>query len=143
MLPDVEQIVSLYLRSVTEVTDLVGQRVYTQLPNSPTFPLVKLTRFGGAPVFNRPLHLDRALLQFDAYGGNKRESQQLAEMVRAALADPDFVGLRELDGDPIGVVTGVDFGDLRWLPDSSYTPAKPRYVFDIAVFTHPAPAVAS
>jgi hypothetical protein len=150
LIPDAEQLVSNYLRATAEVYDLVGvdgdgnKRIYTVIPNDPTFPLVKVVRIGGGPTTSRPLYHDRALLQIDAYGGNKKFAHTLSAMVLAALADAAFVGVHETDDEPLGVVSGVEFGAVqRWHPDPDYSPAKPRYLSDLAVHTHPVPGQAS
>jgi hypothetical protein len=143
VLPDAEQLVSRYLQTQGEMTDLISTRTYTEIPSEPDWPLLVVRRIGGAPVGNRPLYHDRALLQLDAYGGPKKLALTIAETARAILADDVFTGVHEVDGDPIGIVSGVEFGALRWLPDGDYTPAKPRYSFDVGVHTHPASVVGS
>lgn len=131
MLVDAERLVSAYLRDRDEIAALVADRVYTAIPANPTWPLVRLTRIGGAPVFNRPLHLDRALIQCDVFGGPKATAHEIAETCRAALTDlPSAYSA-------LGVVTDVQFGTFAYLPDAAYTPARPRYVFDVAVYLHP------
>lgn len=133
---DVERLLSHWLRLQIELTSLdCGQRIYTEIPTNPTFPLVRVTRFGGSPVLSRPLYLDAALVQFDVWGGSKHTAWKIAETSRALLA-------ARLAGDSHGegVVTGITFGELRWLPDRDYTPARPRYLFDATVFAHPAGA---
>lgn len=131
MLVDAERLLSAWLRDQDEITALVADRVYTAIPASPTWPLVRLTRIGGAPVFSRPLHLDRALIQFDVFGGPKVIAWEIAETCRAALSD--------LPNEPtgLGVITGIQFLSFLYVPDTTYTPARPRYVFDAAVYTHP------
>ena len=131
MLVDVERLVSAWARARPEITAVVDDRVYTAIPADPAWPLVRLTRIGGAPVMSRPLHLDRALVQFDVYGGPKVMAHDLAETIRELLAD-QLVGTHAL-----GVVTAVEFGSFLYLPDATYAPARPRYMFDAAIFTHP------
>jgi hypothetical protein len=138
VLPDAEQLVSRYLQDQTDLIALIAARTYTEIPKEPTFPLLTVHRIGGAPVGNRPLYHDRALLQCDAYGGPKKLALTIAETARALLAGDDFTGIHEVDGDPIGIVSAVEFGAFRWLPDADYTPARPRYSFDFAIHSHPA-----
>lgn len=130
LLPDVEALVSAYLRARSEITTLVAQRVYTALPSEPTWPLVRLTRIGGIPVMSRPLRLDAATIQVDCYGGPKALAWEIAETCRAVLAESDRAVHSE------GYVTGVQFGPMNYLPDREYSPAKPRYTFDVDVFVH-------
>jgi hypothetical protein len=125
ILPDVEAIVSAYLRSHPDVAALVSDRVYTRIPRNPTFPLLRLWRIGGAPVYSTPLMLDAALLQIDAFGGSISQTRTLAATAMAALADLP-------DGHPN--VRGCDFGALASDEDPSYEPPKPRYRFDVTVY---------
>jgi Protein of unknown function (DUF3168) len=134
-LPDVTKIVSTYLRSRAEVAALVGNRVYSvfpaQLDPALTFALVQ--RVGGFPPLSRPLVIDLAGMQLDAYGGTQAAAHELVATCRAALA--------ELEGeqpDGTGNVCGVVFGALRWLPDETFKPPKPRYVSDFEVTVKPA-----
>lgn len=130
MIPDAEALVSQYLRDQDSIEALVDERVYTALPKSPEWPLLMVRRVSGAPVTSRPLHLDAAVLQLDAYAETKKQAQTLVETARSELA--------ELEGThDLGVVSGVLFGPMSWLPDGDYTPAKPRYVADVTVFVHP------
>jgi hypothetical protein len=93
---------------------------------------VRITRIGGSPVASRPLWLDQAILQVDVWGGPKATAQDIAQAVRAQMAD-------SLQGKhSLGCVTAVEFGEFQWLPDASYDPAKPRYSFDVVVhLLHP------
>lgn len=131
LLPDVEALVSAYLRSRAEVTALVSTRVYTTIPGTdPQWPLVRVTRIGGAPVISRPLRLDAATIQVDCFGGPKATAWQIAETCRAVIAEADRYP------HSAGYVTGVVFGSMNYLPDTAYSPAKPRYSFDVDVFVH-------
>lgn len=132
VLPDVERLAATWLRNVADVRAIVDSRVYTAVPNAPTFPLVRLTRIGGEPVMSRPLHLDEAWVQVDCWGGPKATTRLLAETCRGAFALEAFVGPHD-----DGVVSGVTFGSFQYLPDDSYEPAKPRYWFTLHIFVHP------
>lgn len=127
VLPDVERLVSVWLRAHAEVSG----SVVTAIPRDPSFPLVRLVRVGGAPVTQRPLHVDRATLQIDVWGGPKQTAQDLAQTVRGAIA--------QLEGtaQPEGVVSAVDFGPFQYLPDQDFEPARPRYQFDVDLTVHP------
>lgn len=130
MIPDIERELSAYLRADPAVAALVDDRVYTIVPANPTFPLVALTRYGGAPVSPHILHADAAAIQLDCYADRKAEAQTLAETVREALAAmPGVHGT--------AVVTAVRFGRLQYLPDGTFDPAKPRYIVDVTIHHHP------
>lgn len=134
-LVDVEALVSQYLRAQSEVTAFVGQRVYTALPDDKVFPLVRIVRIGGAPKMSRPLYVDSALLQIDVFGGSKATTFDTVDAVREELAKlPDEAAVQ-----PLGVVCGVRFGPLSYIPDETFKPAKPRYVQGVTVTVRPAP----
>lgn len=139
-LPDVERMVSAYLRGRPEVAALVEDRVYTVIPQGARFPLIRLWRFGGIPALASPLVLDTANLQVDAYGGPKSLAWQVLSTARAVLSD----GLVGDYGE--GVIYGADFGTARYLPDDSFDPPKPRYLAEVTVYARapytdaPAPA---
>jgi len=131
MTVDVERLTSTFLRARPEMTALVEDRVYTEIPNRATFPLFRLTLIGGNSVTSRPLYLDQSTLQLDAYGGPKVMARQIMDTARSAL-DLDLVGAH-----PEGVVTGVEFAGLRYLPDDGYDPPQPRYTATVFVYSHP------
>ena len=132
---DVEALLSQYLRSQSEVAAFVGQRIYTDLPADKTFPLVRLWRIGGVPKISRPLYLDTAHIQIDVWGGSKATAMDTTNAIREELA-------KIVDDDPVqplGVVCGVRFGPVAYLPDESFEKAKPRYTQDVTVTVRPAP----
>lgn len=130
MIPDIERELSAYLRADGAVAALVDDRVYTIVPAGPTFPLVRLTRIGGAPARPHLLYHDVAEIQLDCYADRKAEAQTLAETVREALAAmPGVHGT--------AVVTAVRFGRLQYLPDGTFDPARPRYIADVTIHHHP------
>lgn len=130
---DVERLLSAWLRSRDEVTDLVDDRVYTELPERKEWPLVRLTLIGGSPPSEHPLWLDAPVIQFDCYGGPKVMARLIASTIRELL-DRELAGTHDE-----GVVTGVRFGELSYVPDTSLNPPQPRYTFDVVTFVHPEP----
>jgi hypothetical protein len=130
LLPDVEAIVSAYLRSRPRVVAIVGDRVYGAFPSKAgPEPIVLVQRVGGIPPLSQPLVVDEADLQLDAWGGPKALARELADTCRAELAS--------LEGteQPGGIIGAVRFGALRWLPDETFSPPRPRYVFDVTLTT--------
>lgn len=129
VVPDAERLVVNYLREHAEVQPFVGDGIYTVFPaqrgSGELFVIVQ--RVGGVPRISIPLVFDNAELQFDCYGGPKATTQALAATVRAALS--------ELSGQvrPEGVCSGVTHGALRWLPDETFNPPRPRYICDAVV----------
>lgn len=132
MTVDAERLVSVFLRNQTAVTDLVGDRVYTDLPSRPVFPLVRLTLIGGSPVYSRPLFLDEAVIQIDSYGGPKVQARLIVDTIRDLMAADSFSGIH-----PHGLVCSVRFGELAYVPDDLFEPPKPRYVAQATLFTRP------
>lgn len=132
MTVDCERLISAYLRADATIVGLVADRVYTDLPSRATFPLIRITLIGGAPVYSRPLFLDEAYIQIDAYGGPKVQARLIVDTVRELLAADAFNGVHAG-----GVVTGVRFGQLAYVPDDLYDPPKPRYVAEASVYTRP------
>lgn len=132
-LPDVELLVTTFLRQTTSVTNRVGDNIYTELPAGfSDWPAVRVVRIGGAPAF-QPLVLDLPLVQFDVWGGPKRTAAKTAEAIRDALCDnlPFAVNNEGL----LGKVQR--FGALRYAPDTTYDPARPRWIFDAVLVTRP------
>lgn len=130
LLPDIEKLVSEYLRSRDEVTDIYDDRVYTELPAEKAWPLLRVVRIGGAPDSSVPRYLDRPLVQFDSWGGSKSLARRGAETVRAVL--DDLPGVHDE-----GVVAWVTHGRLLYLPDQSLNPVRPRFTFDAVIGARP------
>jgi hypothetical protein len=133
LLPDVERLVSNFLRANARVSALVGERVYTVFPAKVgNAPLALVQRVGGDPPLSVPLVVDSAQLQVDAYGGPKAAAFELAATIRAELAR------LEDEVRPEGSVSAVRFASLRWLPDETFSPPRPRYLFDVTLTVRPA-----
>lgn len=128
-LPDVELITTSFLREHEAVTDVEAD-VSTELPNPIRFPYITLQRMGGIPV--EPIWLDEAHVQVSCWGATRQQAADLAARCRAALFD--MRGYR----DDAGYVTGVsDLTGLMWVPDTSQDPTVNRFVFGVAIYTHP------
>jgi hypothetical protein len=135
LLPDVEQITSSYLRSNTDVTSLVGQNIYTVLPTEAVernlFPLVVLTQFNDTLTAPQLPYWVTARVQFSCYGGPKKLAWQVATTIRVLLLT-SFIGPQTG-----GVVTVSDASGLQDLPDASFDPPKPRWIFDATITARP------
>lgn len=139
LLPDVERLVSVWLREDADVVALVDDRVFTAWPKADPArseqALVLVTRIGGEPPFSRPLVFDLCTLQLDCYSATKPDRKHgahaLAETVRRSLSKlVDQVR-------PEGVVHDVTFGAKRYIADESFDPPRSRYVCDVDVTTSP------
>lgn len=107
-------------------------RVSTRLPSSFTKGenRLKVTRAGGAPV-GWPDHVDRAIVQADAYG--------IDDAGAWAVAAAAIVAMAALEGTVVagGVITGVDrLLGPSWSPDPDAKNA-PRYIVQWAIYAHP------
>jgi len=124
---DVELLTVNYLFDHDDIDALVDGRVSTELPKTPTFPHLTVTRLGGRGDY--PGWLNIAHLQIDAWAATKGSASLLARTALAVLRE--MPGLHEL-----GVVThvGEDLG-LTWAPDELTN--QPRYLFGVAVHSHP------
>ena len=141
LLPDIERMVSNYLRANTDVTALVGTNIYTVMPknaagdperNIPAkFPLVIARRITGSPIFSRPLRFDQARIQVDCYGGSKALAWQTAATIAAALSE-DFLGIHSE-----GVALDTQVGALQDLPDDTLDPPQPRWILDVVITARP------
>lgn len=133
LLPDAEQVLSAWLREQPELVAILGDRVYTAFPaKSGEGALAVIRRYGGEPPVARPLVLDEALLQVDCYAaessGGKAQAYDVAAVIRA-LCSERTTGA---NGNP-----SVRVGALRYVPDETFKPPRPRYVCDLTVFVRP------
>lgn len=137
---DLETVLVGALEQDVGLAPLVGgigeeARISTKLPSSfrKGDAAVKISRPpGGAPV-GWPEHLDRAVIQADAYGPDDAGAFSVAAALHVAMA--------RLEGTVVagGVITGIDrISGPGWLPDPDADNAD-RYVIQWAVYAHPAP----
>jgi len=132
---DVEAIVASFLRAQPEVTAIVEQRVYTDLPNASdrTYPLVLLTRTSSA--FTAHGWIETVALRIDAWGTNHGQARTLASAV------VDTMLSRLARRYPEGAVTLARAGSLAYEPDDDSADqaghARPRYVALVNVTAHP------
>jgi hypothetical protein len=132
---DVEALVSSFLRAQPEVTTLCGDRVYTDMPHDRVYPLVLVTRIGGAFVINHPLWLDRASIQLDTYGGTKKQAFTLLDACLSTMA------ARIVYRHEQGNCTGIEVDQLFYNPEPDSTDeqghARPRFTVAANVLAHP------
>lgn len=131
LFPDAEALISKVIR------DELGARVYSSIPNNPTYPLITVRRIGGIP--SQRVRLDNADLQFDVWGNTKSEARLLAAQARQAAFLAEGTSYDTDDGYPASaVVTGLqDILGLTWLPDP-LVPKLNRYTFGLRIFLHAA-----
>ena len=137
ILPNMEAVLSAFLRDQPEIVALVGDRVYTALPQSTTFPAVRVTQILDRKLTSRPLWISEFVMQIEAYGGTKAQASELARTCEGVIA-ARMVGI--LDG---AVVAGVTFGALEDLPDDEYESARPRFITMSTITARPVGTVSS
>lgn len=134
---DVEQMLTRFLRSRTEITALVADRVYTDLPNSDnrTYPLIIVNRVGGGFLYKR--WLESAEMSVACYGTTHKSAQDLAGTVISIV---DMLA----GSQPEGVVTKVSVTSTAYVPEpesaDSSGHARPRFTVSLTVITHPTQA---
>lgn len=139
--PNAEALVSLFLRRQAEIAALLGGpdpddvRVYTALPDGVEFPAVRIVQVDELLLLARPSWLYEHRLQLDAWGGSKADALRVMNTAQAAMSQR-LVGIHD-EVDPPGIVTGVRFEGRRDFPDATHAPARPRWLMDAIVTTHP------
>lgn len=146
LLPDVERLLSDFFADQAEVlaffttgVDVEGTtvasppafRVYSEFPKTKVFPLVLFNQFGTLPVTGSPRWLETSTVQFSAYGGPKRTARLLADTCMQVMA------ARLIGTHDEGVVTDVAFTGLADIPDPTFDPARPRWIWTASVTAHP------
>jgi Protein of unknown function (DUF3168) len=130
---DVEALVANFLRGQTAVTDIVEDRVYTDLPHKREYPVVLVNRTGGGSLYKN--WLEAAEVEISAYGGTHKLAYLLASACMSAMTGA-MVGTH-----PEGVVTKVSASATAYEPEpDALDPqghARPRYVVSAVVTAHP------
>jgi len=129
---DAEAFVSAWLRDQPEVEAVLGDRLYTVLPSTKVWPLGRLTRVGGPPaqVDDGGVRADTPALQVEGWGSTKTSASLVVRTLHATLQG--IVGRH-----PTADVSGLDFGGLRYLPDPTFSPAQPRFLFSVSLTIKP------
>lgn len=136
--PDIEKLISAFLRATPEVAAFCDDRVYADPPAAKrAYPLVLVQRAGGGPVLTAPAWLDQAIVHLWCLGGRHTEAERLAATCCAALAQR----LRGAWPGHAAVVTKVAVTDFGYDPDPDAEitgTARPRYRVSVTVTSHPA-----
>lgn len=128
---DVERLLYGWASGHVDITALVSQRIYTVLPDSKTFPLLRFVLIDEQGLSEPILYLTSSLIQWEAYGGSKTQARAIADAFREAVSD-------DLPGEyALGVITGARHVSFGYLPDPDLDPNKPRYVGTVEIFAHP------
>lgn len=135
--PNMEALLSAFLREQPELVDDVADRCYTAIPKDAIYPLIRVTQLLDIPA-GAPLYAVQYRMQVEAFGGSKDVAWRIASTARA-LIDARLTG----DHPGFGVVNGTSPGELLDLPDEDFTPAKPRWLFSSTIYGRPGATVTS
>lgn len=130
---DIEALLTTFLRAQTAVSDLVSDRVYSDMPHDRTYPLVLINRTGGGSIYKN--HLEEADVEISAYGGTHKQAYTLAAACLSTMA----ANLKGSHND--GVVTKVKATATTYSPEvDSQDPqghSRPRVIVSATVTAHP------
>lgn len=134
MFPDWLACLSEWIRSRPAVTALVSDRVYTELPASKTWPLVRITQLTDPLTVPNVHHAVDGLFQVDVWGGPKATTWTIAETIRHQL-HTQLAGRHDLTAGSF-VCTGVTPGGIRRDNETIEGSARPKCIFDVTVHLH-------
>jgi hypothetical protein len=127
---DIESALVAWLPTDPAASALADDRIYTAIPRQPVWPLVRLTRIGGA-VDSQHAWIDRPNVQIEAWADTRAGAFDLCQ----ALVDALIV---RLPGTRIADLTTVTHtrmaGGVVWSPDPADD--RPRYLFDVEATCH-------
>lgn len=119
--PDAEAVVVSYLVACGV------KHVSTELPSSPVWPCVTVSRVGGTATAG--MGADQPNIQIDVWGSTKADSHDLMAHILTLMwempASPNVSGATVTDVMP---TTG-----MLWLPDQTVVPTRPRYVAGVQI----------
>jgi len=129
VMPDDELAVLQYLRGIPEVVALIpSDRITTEMPPSPVYPLALVQRAGGQGIWPA---LDEPAVQVDIFGGTKAQCKRAMQTFRAAI-----LAIAN-DVVPEAVLSSAyeEVGP-QWLPDTIPVPPVPRYTARFRILLH-------
>lgn len=136
---DAEGIVIAILLDTTEVTDVFGTRIGSELDLSEAadLPALRVNTVSTRPIVRR--HLDGSSIQLESWGTSRLTAKQNLEVARAAVLADNLEGVYEHAGPPVtelGVLTGITEGTGPvWRPDP--VTDTPRWLTTVVVYAHP------
>lgn len=133
LLARVEKLIVIALLDSTDVTDIVGDRIYTDTPDRPVEPHVRVNRIGGNPLPGA-YWAEVALVQVDVFGGARATNWRVAETCRSVIAHLDGVYPDDRDRLSWHAVHPPTAGGLN---ETTGEDGKPHSRFDFTVLTHP------
>ena len=137
-LPAAESVAIAWLVPHPLLSELVGSRVYADVPEGATYPLVRIERIGGGTIGGGHW-LDSAHLQISAWAANAITEQGFGSARSAArgICEQAIAALHELSGvTELAVVTAVeDVAGAKFVPDPATH--HPRFIGEVLLTLHP------
>lgn len=136
---DAEGICIAILLDTTEVTDIFGSRIGSELNlgDAAQLPALRVTTVSTRPIVHR--HLDGSSVQLESWASSRLAAKQNLEVARAALLADGLEGVYEHAGPPVtplGVLTGIINGTGP-VPRPDPATDTPRWLTTVVVFAHP------
>ena len=126
IIPNVEGLLVAALRADARLS---GAFVGVELPATKTWPAVRVTRTGGAPVASLPVTVvDAPEVQIDVWADRRQAAWDIAAAVVSVLNGTR--GMRRLAG-----VSGCEVRRVSYDPDVTFDPPKPRYIISARLWT--------
>ena len=123
VLPDAETVVIQALNASAAVTGIVGTRIGTRIPDTPTWPLIRVAKV--AEVFTDDEGSESSLIQVECWADSDATASLLARTVVAARKDlPGTYAAGWL------ALVGVDSGPI---PAPDPESERARYLLTLAV----------
>ncbi len=151
LLPDIEALLKNFLLDQDEVTAFFAtgldmadgnpitdpplDRVYSVMPNTKIFPLVRISSFGGVPRTRKPRYTGAPRVQLDGFAHRRDVARALVETCAAVIA-ARITGVHDE-----GIVSGADV-DEPFTGDSAFPKLQMKSV-TATIYTHPGPLAGS
>lgn len=134
---DAADLVRRFYQDQPEIVELTtADGIYTEIPNKPPVPSLRVYQFDRQTVTKTALHLTAHFLQIDAYALKRSTAVHLGGLAVAFAYD--LPGIHDL-----GVITGIDVRGGDDTPDDPITVAKHRHRFDLTVYAYPLALIGS
>lgn len=125
--PDIEAALVSYLRETAIVSDVVGKKVSTELPDDfKDEKRVQLFRRGGSAVDGNTESIDRPTVQINSFGKTKSEAMLVAQVSTIAL-----LRCANVISEDVQLISSERLTGPEWAEDPATQ--TPRYITVFAV----------
>lgn len=126
IIPNVEGLLVAALKADASLSNVF---VGVELPATKTWPAVRITRTGGAPVASLPVTVvDAPEVQIDVWADRRQAAWDIMAAVLNVL--DGLRGMQRLAG-----VSGCEVRRVSYDPDVTFDPPKPRYIISASLTT--------